>query len=60
MDKRIVGINELSEYLAISKNTIYWWIALKRIPHMKLGKILRFDLSEIDSWVGEHKINVIR
>ena len=57
MEKRFIDIKDLSEYLTISTNTIYSWIALKKIPYAKLGKLLRFDLREIDAWMDSNRKN---
>lgn len=56
--KRFVGPKELADYLSISINTVYSWIWQKRIPYVKLGKLVRFDLQEIDTWLKEKKIEI--
>ena len=56
MDRRFIGIKELEQYTGISRNTIYSWIWLKKIPYIKLGKLVRFDLKEIDGWVAENHV----
>lgn len=59
MERRYIGINELSEYISMSKNTIYSWIWLRKIPYVKMGKIVRFDLKEIDTWLQTRRIKEI-
>lgn len=54
----MVDINTLSEYLSISKNTIYYWVNQRKIPCNKAGRLLRFDINEIDKWLQEHKREV--
>ena len=51
IEKRLIGINEISEYLDISKATLYSWTLQKRIPHIKMGRLLKFDLQEINEWL---------
>ena len=46
-----MDINECSEYLNISKNTLYSYYSLGFIPYFKAGKKLFFSKEEIDSWV---------
>ena len=54
---RIVDVGTLSEYLGVSKWTIYRWIQRKMIPHHKCGEfLLRFDMDEIDRWIKGVKI----
>jgi excisionase family DNA binding protein len=52
MEKRLLNINELSEYLGIPKHTIYQWTSQQRIPFIKIGR-LRFDKEKIDKWLKE-------
>ena len=56
--KRFVGVEEIAEYLDVSINTIYSWVWLKKIPHVKMGKLVKFDLQEIETWLKEKKIEV--
>lgn len=56
MDKRFISIRELEQYTGIPRNTIYSWIWLKKIPYVKMGKLVRFDLQEIDNWVEENHV----
>lgn len=52
-ERRLIGIRELSEYLGVSKNTVYSWVYHDKIPYSKVGRLLRFDLSKIDLWIDE-------
>lgn len=58
MEKRLVGIEELSQYLGIKQNTLRSWVWQKRIPYHKLGRLVKFDLVEIDKWLLERKVEV--
>lgn len=51
MDKRLININELSEYIGLSKNTIYSWVSQRKIPFVKCGRLTKFDLQRIDEWI---------
>lgn len=50
-----VGINEASEYLGVTKDTIRSWIKKTDIPAHKIGKLWKFKLSELDAWVKSGK-----
>jgi len=58
MERRFVSITELSEYLNISRNTIYSWVSRKKIPHFKISGTLRFDMQDIEMWLKEKKVEV--
>jgi excisionase family DNA binding protein len=50
-DRRYVDIKFLSTYVGIKEPTIRDWIRSKRIPFLKVGKVIRFDLCQIDEWL---------
>ncbi|MBM3244211.1 MAG: helix-turn-helix domain-containing protein [Candidatus Omnitrophica bacterium] len=56
-NKQYLSVKELSQYMGISIHTIYLWIQLKKIPYYKIGKIVRFNLREIDAWLEHQHIN---
>jgi excisionase family DNA binding protein len=43
----LIGIDELSRRLSISKGTLYNWVYLRRIPFIKAGRCLRFDYDAV-------------
>lgn len=45
------GIEEVAEYLDVTKDTIRNWIKRTNIPAHKIGRQWKFKLSEIDEWV---------
>ena len=58
MERRYLGIKELSEYIGIKVNTIYSWVSQKKIPHKKIGRLVRFDLIEINPWIESKSVDV--
>lgn len=55
MEKKYFTTKELSEYISVSKQTIYEWVAQGKIPVTKIGR-LRFKKETIDRWLKEHTI----
>ena len=53
---KIMDIEQLSNYLGLSKSHIYKLTSKHTIPHSKRGKRLYFDKETINSWVLENKI----
>ena len=45
---KLMTINDLCEYLSVSKSTVYEWTHVGCIPHYKLPRGVRFKVSEID------------
>jgi len=56
MDRRYVGIKDLSEYLGLTEGTLYVWVHYGKIPYIKFGKAVRFDLRDIDRWAAKRKV----
>ena len=51
MNKRCLGIKGVSEYLGVTVNTLYSWVCQKRIPYIKVGRLVRFDMDKIQKWL---------
>lgn len=50
---RLLSINEVAEYLHVSRQTIYRLIEAKGLPHVRIGYVLRFDLPTILQWAQD-------
>lgn len=53
--KQYLDISTLTERLQIKPSTLYTWVAQGTIPHLKLGRLLRFDPDEIEAWLHTHR-----
>jgi excisionase family DNA binding protein len=63
MEKRLMNIKELSEYLGTPKGSIYTMVCLRKIPPgciIKLGRALRFEKAGIDKWITENRAYQVR
>jgi len=56
MERRLLGVDELAEYLGVKKWTLYTWVSQRRIPFVKCGRLTKFDLRDIEHWIEENKI----
>lgn len=56
MEKKLIGIKELAALLGISVNTLYSWVWQRKIPCYKLsGRMVKFDIKEIEEWLMAHR-----
>lgn len=53
--KQYLNIVALVECLGIKRSTLYGWVEQGTIPHLKLGRLLRFDPEEIEAWLQDHR-----
>jgi len=59
IQKRFLGINEFAEYLGVQKGTLYVWVCQRKIPFLKIGKLVKFDLKEIEDWLKERRVKEV-
>lgn len=55
MERRYVGVAELAKYIGIAEGTIRVWTCYRRIPFLKIGRCLKFDLREIETWLKDKR-----
>jgi len=58
MEQSLLSLDELSAYISVPKSTIYTWTHQKKIPHVKIGRSLKFERREIDYWVENRRVDV--
>lgn len=49
--ERWMSLEEISKHVGCSKDTIRGWIKKGTIPYHKVGRLYKFRLSEVDSWI---------
>jgi len=52
---RLVTVREAARYLSMSVSTLYGWVWQRRIPFVKVGRALRFDLDDLREFVEGNK-----
>jgi hypothetical protein len=48
-------ISDLAAYLRVRPSLIKYWVYSSNLPHIKLGRNLRFDPADIKNWIMDHK-----
>ena len=56
---KLLNITQLSEMINVKRKTIYDWVHKGQIPNVKIGRLVRFDLNEIERWIKGKKRNKI-
>jgi len=52
----LISIDELASLLRLQKGTIYNWVYRRKIPYVKVGRLVRFDLNEIAKYLDGCRI----
>lgn len=53
LEDRWLNVDEIVEYLGVSRDTVYAWIAERSMPAHKVGRFWKFKREEVDGWVRE-------
>ena len=56
MKKRFLNIEDCAEFLGLSKGTLYVWVCRRKIPYLKVGRLVKFDLEAIEKWIKENSV----
>ena len=59
MERRYLGIKELSQYLGVTEGTLYSWVCYRKIDFVKVGRLVKFDKQRIDKWIQEKTVDAI-
>jgi excisionase family DNA binding protein len=51
LENRWLSIKEICEHLGVSNDTVYKWIEKNGMPAHRMGRLWKFQLSEVDEWV---------
>jgi len=55
MANKILTVSELAEHLNVHRITIYRLLKSGSLPGFKIGRVWRFDLDEIGTWMSSGK-----
>ncbi len=54
--RRLITAKEASQYLSLSTDTVYRMASLKRLPYLKIGDRVLFDVKALDHWIEKHLV----
>jgi excisionase family DNA binding protein len=53
---KLLTMDEASEYLGISKLTLYGWVSARKIRFVKIGRLVKFKQRDLDQWIEQHTV----
>ncbi len=54
--RRLITAKEASQYLSLSTDTVYRMASMKKLPYLKIGDRVLFDVKTLDHWIEKHMI----
>ena len=55
----LVRVESAAGLLGVKVSTLYAWVEQNRVPHVRLGRALRFDVVALDRYVKQHTIETL-
>ena len=46
-----LSADQIAAHLGVTKDTVYSWIAEKDMPSHRVGRLWKFQVTEVDEWV---------
>ena len=59
MEDRWLSVDEITEYLGVSRDTVYNWIATRAMPAHRVGRLWKFKKEAVDAWVESGGANAV-
>ena len=53
---RLVSIEEIAEHLGVSVRHVRRLVFERRIPYVKWGHLIRFDIDDVSAWVTTSRV----
>ncbi len=53
---QLVSIKEAAAYTSLSPHTLYGMVSQHRIPFVKMGRLVKFDLETLEKWIKQHTV----
>ena len=54
--RRLITAKEAGHYLSLSTETIYRMASQKKLPYLKIGDRVLFDVKVLDHWIEKHMV----
>lgn len=54
--QRLMSVKEAAAYTGLSPHTIYTMVSERRIPHVKVGRLVKFDEAMLQEWLKQHTV----
>lgn len=52
-----VGVEAVAAHLGVGRETVYRWVESRGLPAHRLGRLLRFRLADVDTWVAGRRVD---
>jgi len=55
----LMSFEEAAEYLGIKHATLYKYTSSRKVPFVKVGRLVKFRLEDLDHWIDDRMVEPI-
>lgn len=56
ISRRFLSVQEAAQYTGLSPHTLYAMVSQRRIPFVKLGRLVKFDARMLEEWIRQNTV----
>ena len=53
---RLLNVQQAAAYTGLSPHTVYAMVSQRRIPFVKVGRLVKFDVELLDKWIKQNTV----
>ena len=53
---KLLTMDQASEYLGVSKLTLYGWVSARKLSYIKVGRLVKFKQDQLDKWIDQRTV----
>ncbi len=54
----LITVDDAAQFLAVCTSTLYGWVYQRKIPFVKVGGALRFEVAELQKFIQSNRFRV--
>jgi len=54
--QRLMSVKDAAAFTGLSPHTIYTMVSQRRIPYIKVGRLVKFDQAMLDGWLKKNTV----
>ena len=58
-ETQILDIRSAARFVGLKPSTLYALVSARKIPHLKLGRAVRFEKKMLSEWIESHRVSAI-
>jgi excisionase family DNA binding protein len=54
--RQLMNVRDAAAYTGLSVRTLYTMASQRRVPYIKVGRLTKFDLIQLNDWIDKHTV----